>query len=358
MLTLLIETHIATGEPVGSRAISPRTSEGLSSATVRNIISELADSGYLEQPHTSAGRIPSDKGYRFYVDHLSRQPVLTSNLSSNDNTAIEEGIRSLDTESVEQLLARASHLLSHLTESVGIVVSPSVAQDIIKHFDFVRLGEGRLLVITVLRTGIVQDRIIRIDEDFSQDELNATARYLNDNFSGMSFIAVRAELLRRLSEEKALYDRYLQNALVLCQPGLTEDEYNTPEVFVEGTPHIVAKRDFHDLAKIRELLHIFEEKNRLIKILNECIAPTSSPLASALSDAGQTVSVRIGAENSLPSLRGCAVITTYYGLDGQVIGSLGLVGPVRMEYARMIGVVNRVARVLEQALAESSSLAD
>ncbi len=354
MLTLLIETHIATGDPVGSRAISPRTSEGLSSATVRNIISELADSGYLEQPHTSSGRVPSDKGYRFYVDHLNRQPVLTSNLSSNDNTAIEEGIRSLDAESVEQLLARASHLLSHLTESVGIVVSPSGAQEIIKHFDFVRLGEGRLLVITVSRTGIVQDRVIRIDEDFSQDELNATARYLNDQFSGMSFVAVRAELLRRLSEEKALYDRYLQNALVLCQPGLTEDEYNTPEVFVEGTPHIVAQRDFHDLAKIRELLHVFEEKNRLIKILNECIAPTSS----SISDAGQKVSVRIGAENSLPSLRGCTVITTYYGLDGQVIGSLGLVGSVRMEYARMIGVVNRVARVLEQALAESSSLAD
>ncbi len=352
MLTLLIETHIATGEPVGSRAISPRTSERLSSATVRNIISELADTGYLEQPHTSSGRVPSDKGYRFYVDHLNRQPVLTNNLSTDDKTAIEEGIRSLDSESVEQLLARASHLLSHLTESVGIVVSPSGAQEIIKHFDFVRLGEGRLLVITVLRTGIVQDRMIRIDEDFSQDELNATARYLNDNFSGLSFVAVRAELLRRLSEEKALYDRYLQNALVLCQPGLTEDEYNTPEVFVEGTPHIVVQRDFHDLAKIRELLHVFEEKNRLIKILNECIPPTSA------SDSGQTVSVRIGAENSLPSLRGCTVITTYYGLDGQVIGSLGLVGPVRMEYARMIGVVNRVARVLEQALAESSSLAD
>lgn len=352
MLTLLIETHIATGEPVGSRAISPRTSERLSSATVRNIISELADTGYLEQPHTSSGRVPSDKGYRFYVDHLNRQPVLTNNLSTDDKTAIEEGIRSVDSESVEQLLARASHLLSHLTESVGIVVSPSGAQEIIKHFDFVRLGEGRLLVITVLRTGIVQDRMIRIDEDFSQDELNATARYLNDHFSGLSFVAVRAELLRRLSEEKALYDRYLQNALVLCQPGLTESEYNTPDVFVEGTPHIVAQRDFHDLAKIRELLHVFEEKNRLIKILNECIAPTSA------SDSGQTVSVRIGAENSLPSLRGCTVITTYYGLDGQVIGSLGLVGPVRMEYARMIGVVNRVARVLEQALAESSSLAD
>jgi heat-inducible transcriptional repressor len=360
MLTLLIETHIATGEPVGSRAISPRTSEGLSSATVRNIISDLAESGYLEQPHTSAGRVPSDKGYRYYVDHLNRQAEWSNNLSGSltvkDEAAIEQGILGNDTESVEQLLARASHLLSHLTESVGIVVSPSGTQDVIKHFDFVRLGEGRLVVITVLRTGLVQDRVIRIDEDFSQDELNATARYLNENFSGMSFVAVRAELLRRLSEEKALYDRYLQNALVLCQPGLTEDERNRPEVFVEGTPHIVAKSDFHDLAKIRELLHIFEEKNRLIKILNECIAPTSTTLASVIGDAGQTVSVRIGAENSLPSLRGCAVITTYYGLDGQVIGSLGLVGPVRMEYARMIGVVNRVARVLEQALAESSSL--
>ena len=340
MLTLLIDTHIATGEPVGSRAISSRTSEGLSSATVRNIISDLVETGYLEQPHTSAGRVPSDKGYRFYVDHLAAQAPL----SVSDEAAIEQGIRSDEVEGVEQLLARASHLLSHLTESVGIVVSPSVTQDIIKHIDFVRLGESRLLVITVLRAGIVQDRVIRVDEDFAQDELNATARYLNENFGGMSLIAMRAELIRRISEERALYDRYLQNALVLCQPGLTEGEQNAPEVFVEGASNIITKRDFNDVGKIRELLRVFEEKNRLIKILNECIAP-------AAVETRQAVSVRIGAENSLPSLRGCAVITTYYGMDGQVIGSLGLVGPVRMEYARMIGVVNHVARVLGQALA-------
>lgn len=343
MLALLIGTHIATGEPVGSRAISKLTTEGLSPATVRNIISDLVEGGYLDQPHTSAGRVPSDKGYRFYVDNLVKQPAL----SSSDEAAIEQGIRSEASESAEQLLGRASHLLSDLTESVGIVVSPSLAQDIIKHIDFVRISEGRLLVITVLRTGIVQDRLIRIDEDFSQDELNSTARYLNENFSGMSLVAIRVELLRRLSEEKALYDRYLQNALVLCQPGLTESEQSAPEVFVDGASNIVTKRDFNDKEKIRELLRFFEEKNRLIKILNECIAP-SSP------ETGQAVTVRIGAENGLPSLRGCAVITTYYGFDEQVIGSLGVVGPVRMEYARMIGVVKHVARALEQALAESS----
>lgn len=345
MLALLIGTHIATGEPVGSRVISKLTTEGLSPATVRNIISDLVEGGYLDQPHTSAGRIPSEKGYRFYVDNLVAQP----GLSSSDEAAIEQGIRSDDIESAEQLLGRASHLLSDLTESVGIVVSPSVAQDIIKHIDFVRISEGRLLVITVLRTGIVQDRLIRIDEDFSQDELNSTARYLNENFGGMSLVAIRAELLRRISEEKALYDRYLQNALVLCQPGLAGTEQNTPDVFVEGASNIVTKRDFADKEKIRELLRFFEEKNRLVKILNECIAPASS-------ETGQAVTVRIGAENGLSSLRGCAMITTYYEFDGQVIGSLGVVGPVRMEYARMIGVVKHVARALEQALAESSSL--
>ncbi|NOT63281.1 MAG: heat-inducible transcription repressor HrcA, partial [Acidobacteria bacterium] len=341
--------HIATGEPVGSRAISSRTSEGLSSATVRNIFSELVETGYLAQPHTSAGRVPSNKGYRFYVDHLGAQ----TQLSNQDQSTIETGMRDAEVESAEQLLTRASHLLSTLTESVGIVVSPSVAQDIVKHFDFVRLAESRILVITVLRTGLVRDRVIRIDEEFTQDELNSTARYLNENFSGKSFVAIRTELLRRLSEEKALYDRYLQNALVLCQTELTENGQDTPAVFIEGTANIVTTRDFNDLNKIRELLKVFEEKHRLIKILNECIAQVAPTVADSL----PTISLRIGAENSLPSLHDCTVITTYYGLDGQVMGSLGLVGPVRMEYARTIGVVNHVARVLGQALAEASAVA-
>lgn len=347
MLALLIEAHITTGEPVSSRAISKLSSEGLSAASVRNVFAELEDSGYLEQPHTSAGRVPSDKGYRFYVDHILGK----TSLSEFDETAIQAGMRGETNEknwpSGDQLMTRASQLLSRFSENVGIVVSPGIAHNVIKHIDFVRLSDGRILVITVSRTGLVQDRLVRIDEDLSQDELNRTANYVNANFAGMNLSAIRGELLRRLSEEKALYDRLLQNAIMICNRDLTEDDDNSSEVFVEGASNIVAKSDFADTERLRELLRVFEEKNRLVKILTECLSSTPE----------QPVSVRIGAENSLPSLSRCTVITSHYGYENQIVGSVGVVGPIRMEYARMIGVVNYVARLLEQSLAESPDIA-
>src|SRR5262245_61404652 len=249
MLSLLIKTHIATGEPVGSRAISKRTREGLSAATVRNIFADLEDAGYLEQPHTSAGRIPSDKGYRFYVDHILEQP----GLSESDECVIQIGMFGAQWPSADQLMSRASHLLSLFSESVRIFVSPNIALDIIKHIDFVRLSDGRILVITVSRAGMVQDRLVSIDEDITQDELNRTANYVNANFSGLSLLAIRTQLLKRLSEQKALYDRLLQNAAKLCQRGLTEDGQIEHEVFVDGASNIVIRTEFADTERIREL---------------------------------------------------------------------------------------------------------
>jgi heat-inducible transcriptional repressor len=170
MLALLIKTHITTGEPVGSRTISRMSSEGLSPATVRNIIVDLEEAGYLEQPHTSAGRVPSDKGYRFYVDHILDQ----TKLSEFDETAIQQGLLgervTANWPSADQLMSRASHLLSHFSQNVGIVISPNIAYDIVKHIDFVRLSDGRILVITVSRAGLVQDRLVRIDEELTQDD--------------------------------------------------------------------------------------------------------------------------------------------------------------------------------------------
>ncbi len=342
MLALLIKTHILTGEPVGSRTISKMSSEGLSPATVRNIIADLEEAGYLEQPHTSAGRVPSDKGYRFYVDHILDQ----TRLSEHEETAIQQGLLGEealpDWISADQLMSRASHLLSKFSQNVGIVISPNIAYDIIKHIDFVRLGDGRILVITVSRAGLVQDRLVKIDEDLTQDELNGAANYLNANFSGMSLVAIRSELLKRLSEERALYDRLLQIAAMICERGVSETAPSDSEVFVEGASNIVTKPEFGDLEKIRELLRVFEEKERLIKILNECVNQIVEQ---------RSVSVRIGAENTLGALRGCAVITSCYSCGDQIVGSLGVVGPVRMEYARAIGAVNFIARLLERALA-------
>jgi heat-inducible transcriptional repressor len=336
LLTLIIKAHLASGEPVGSRTISKMSSEGLSSATIRNVMADLEDAGYLEQPHTSAGRVPTDQGYRFYLDHIFEQ----THISQDDEDTIQREMLSDNLPSADQIMARASHLLSNLSHSVGIVISPNISRDVIRHIEFVRISDGRILVITVSRAGLVQDRLVRATEDFSQDELDKTARYLNAHFTGMSLSAIHAELVRRMTEEKALYDRLLQNAILLCHRGLGREEEVEPEVFVEGASNILSQREFADLERLRELLQVFEEKQRLIALLNECVSVEARP----------AVIVRIGSENNLPSLRGCAVVTASYRYGNQMTGNLGVVGPLRMEYARTINVVSYVASMLERVL--------
>jgi hypothetical protein len=231
-------------------------------------------------------------------------------------SAIRQGMLGDELPSADQLMSRASQLLSNLSESVGIVISPNPANEIIKHIEFVRLSDGRILVIVATRTGLVQDRLVRVNESFTQDELDRTARYVNSNYRDLTLIGIREELLNRLNEEKALYDRLLQNAILLCEKGLSETPDASPEVFVEGASNMINKTDFADTERMRELFRIFEEKSRLVKILNECVSPSGS----------SSVGVRIGAENNLAGLRGCAVITSFYSYGDEIVGSLGVVG--------------------------------
>ncbi len=336
LLTLIIKAHLASGEPIGSRTISKLSSEGLSPATTRNVMADLEEAGYLEQPHTSAGRVPTDQGYRFYLDNIFEQ----TRISQDDEDMIQREMLNDNLPSADQIMSRASHLLSALSQSVGIVISPNISRDVIRQIEFVRISDGRILVITVSRAGLVQDRLVRVAEDFKQDELDKTARYLNANFTGLTLSAIHTELVRRMTEEKALYDRLLQNAILLCHRGLSREDEAAPEVFVEGASNILSQPEFADLERLRELFLIFEEKQRLISLLNECVSLEEQPL----------VTVRIGAENRLPSLRGCAVVTASYRYGNQMTGNLGIVGPLRMEYARTINVVSYVACMLERVL--------
>ncbi len=337
LLTLIIKAHLSSGEPVGSRTISKISSEGLSPATIRNVMSDLEEAGYLEQPHTSAGRIPTDQGYRFYLDHMLEQ----TRISPDDEDTIQRQMLSDNLPSADQIMSRASHLLSHLSHSVGIVISPNISRDVIRHIEFVRINDGRILVITVSRAGLVQDRLVRVAEDFSQDDLDKTARYLNANFSGMTLSAIHLRLVQRMTEEKALYDRLLQNAILLCHRGLSRDDESEPEVFVDGASNILSRNDFSDLERLRELLQLFEEKRRLISLLSECVT---------IDERVSSVKIRLGSENTLPGLQRCAVVTASYRYGNQMTGNLGVVGPLRMEYARTINVVSYVACMLERVL--------
>ena len=341
ILAAIVKTHIATGQPVGSFALAKSSSEHLSSATIRNICAELEAEGFLTHPHTSAGRMPTDKGYRYYVDNL----MSAMRLSRSDAARINE--RLLDEDALanpERLMERTSQLLSQLSDNVGIVVPPSITKDRLHHVDFVKLGEGRILVITVSSAGRVQDRVIIARAEFTQDELNSTARYLAENFRGWTLIEIRDELLRRMTEEKALYDRLLRNAIMLCGQSLYEGDQ--PDVFIEGASNIIAKPDFADTERMRALFKMFEQKSRIIAILNECIDNARH----------EAVAVRIGSENRVTDLRDCTVIATpcFYA-GGAAVGSIGVVGPTRIEYDRLIGIVDYIAKLFDRVLDPESS---
>jgi heat-inducible transcriptional repressor len=346
ILSAIIKEHLVTGEAVGSHAISDRFEHaaGWSSATIRYVMGELEESGLLEQPHTSAGRIPTDQGYRYYVDNI----LGDARLSRGDRKAIES-IGQVDAarSRPDRLMERASHVLSALSENVGIVVWPPLAENRLEHIRFLRLPDKRILVVLVSASNIVQDKVIRLDENFSQDELDQTARYLNTEFRGKSLLAIRAEIIALMREEKALYDRLLRNAMLLCEGSLVGEETAAGEVYVDGASNILSKPEFAGGGTMRELFRTFEEKSRLVAILNECVAGYY----------GQgEVKVVIGRENVTPSMKACAVITASYQVGDDISGTLGVVGPTRIEYARMMAVVNYLARFIERALSHEASL--
>ena len=342
MLSAIIKEHLRTGEPVGSRTVAEGVAGGFgwSPATIRNVMAELEEAGLVEQPHTSAGRVPTDTGYRFYVDHL----VGGARLTRADMSAIDRKLGLSGPEaaaSPNRLMERVSHLLSELSENVGIVVSPPPAENRLQHIEFLRLADERILVVLVFTSGAVQNKLVRIDEPLEQEELEQAARYLNTEFSGKTLQAIRSEVLGLMREEKALYDRLLRNAVMLCGRSL-DDGDESEEVYVEGASNILSKPEFADVERLRELFKTFEAKSRLVKILGECIA--REPVFG-------DVHVVIGREHSAPPLRNCALVTAPYRVGGgELAGSVGVVGPVRMEYARTMAVVAYVANLFERTL--------
>ncbi len=349
ILSAIINEHLVTGEPIGSKSIAERfaNASGLSSATIRNVMSELEDFGLLEQPHTSAGRIPTDKGYRFFVDNL----LGVLSISNEDLRLINEGLKLKENENTaapDRLMEKTSQLLSALSHNVGIVVSPSLAKDRLQHIEFVNLSDKRILVILVSAPNIIHNKIIRLKESYSNEALEKTARYLNAEFSGKSLAEIRAEILKLMHEENALFDRLLQTAMIICSQSIENEEDNLGDIYVDGASNMLAKRDFADMDRLRELIRTMEEKSRLVQILSECIARDVS--------LKNDVQVIIGSENSDSSLRNCTLITAPYRTgNGETMGTLSVLGPTRIEYARMISIVSYVASILEKLIIQENS---
>ncbi|HET6973905.1 MAG TPA: heat-inducible transcriptional repressor HrcA [Pyrinomonadaceae bacterium] len=347
LLAALIKEHLVTGEAVGSRVLSDRFSHGFgwSPATIRNVMADLEESGFVEQPHTSAGRVPTDKGYRYYVDNMLGE----ARLSRTDLKAIDHLFESIDAgSSPDRLMETASHVLSALSQNVGIVVSPSLADNRLNHIEFMLLPDHRILVVLVSTANIIHNKVIRVaGDDLTQDDLEHTARYLNTEFSGKSLLAIRTEIVELMKEEKALYDRLLQNAILLCERSL-EGEDTSAGVYVDGTSNMLTKPEFVDIERMRELFRTFEEKSRLIKILNECVHDAAGYPGD--------VHVIIGREHPASSMRDCTLITAPYRVgSNDNIGSLSVVGPMRIEYARIMAMVNYMARLIEHRLGEQTA---
>lgn len=348
ILSAIINEHFVTGEPVGSKALAEKfaNASGLSSATIRAVMSDLEERGFLEQPHTSAGRVPTDKGYRYYVDNLLGVLSL-----SNDDLRLIGGEFGLDSDFIDapdRLMERTSQLLSALSNNVGIVVSPSLAQDRLQHIEFVNLSDNRVLVVLVSAPNIVHNRIIRLNVALTREELEQAANYLNTEFAGKSLSEIRASILKLMHEERALFDKLLQNAVILCSQSIEDSGNPLGEVFIDGTTNILSKRDFADLERLRGLLSTIGERSKLLQILNECVELDGKPQAGS-------VKVIIGSENPTPTLQNCSLISAPYRVgDGSAIGTLSVLGPTRIEYARMISIVSYVARVLEGTISRNS----
>ncbi|HKV42288.1 MAG TPA: HrcA family transcriptional regulator, partial [Blastocatellia bacterium] len=280
-------------------------------------------------------RVPTDKGYRFYVDKL----MGSTRVSRSDAARIDEILGEEYLGSAGDLMERTSRLLSLLSNNVGIVIPPTISKEMLHHIEFVKLSDLRILVITVSSSGRVQDRVIRVDVEFNQDELNSTARYLIENFCGWTLLEIREEILRRMAEEKELYRKLLQNAILLCSQSLQENDQ--PDVYIEGASSILSKPDFADTELMRGLFKMFEQKSRLVKILDEC-------LESALRE---PVAVRIGSENNAVDMHSCTVIASrYFYRGGGAFGGIGVVGPTRLEYTRLISIVDYTAKLCERLL--------
>jgi len=329
ILKMIIRSYVTSGEPVGSLTLAKAMDWKLSPATIRNIMADLEDEGYLDQPHTSAGRIPSEKGYRFYVDNLTD----SSKLSKSDERYINRMLA--ESETPEDVMSRTSVVLSTISRNVGIVVAPPLAATVLKHIEFVDLTDGKILVVFVSTSGLLQRKLIRVSERYTQDELDRAGRYLVEKFSGKTLTDIRNELLHMMQVERSMFDRML-SLLQMWRESLDQQPIAAAGVYLQGTANIISQPEFADVERMRMLFQMFEEKGRLVKILNECIS--SSPPGG--------LKIVIGSELGVPDMRDFTLITSSYASSDHTTGFLGIIGPTRMEYERSISIVGYLGRLI------------
>lgn len=330
ILKAVILTYVVEAEPVSSRSVSKRSGLGLSAATIRNAMADLEEAGFLAQPHTSAGRVPTAAAYHLFIEQMMtsrRVPAKTRRL-------IEEHLLSGPGDA-DHLMEATSHLLSELSRQVGIVVTPAMGDTVLKAIDFVPLSGLKVLCVVVSTSGFVDNKVVEVDQPVSRETLVWISNYINDNFAGMTLSAIRDRLVAMMSEERAQVDHVLALTIELAKGGL--DTAGGPKVLVEGASSVLVHPELSDIQRVRLLFDTFANQARLVSMLAQCIE-------------GEGVRVMIGEESDLTSPLDFSLVVTRYGVGEKVLGTLGIFGPSRMEYDRVIPLVHYLGETLSRAL--------
>lgn len=335
LLKVLVERYIQDGQPVGSRSLAREAGLNLSPATIRNVMADLEEMGLVASPHTSAGRIPTVKGYRFFVDSLLTVKPLQENM-----------IRQLKAdfgsqEEADELLATASKLLSSITRMAGVVTLPRRDRVSFRHIEFLSLSEGRVLVILVINEQEVHNKIIRPSKAFSTAELQQAANYLNRHFEGKDLSALRATLLKDLQETRARMNQEMLNAIEVARLAFEEKKPEAGFV-LSGETNLMDFSELADMERLRQLFEAFSQKQGILHLLDQCLK-------------AEGIQIFIGEESGFSALDNCSLVTSSYSFEDRVVGVLGVIGPTRMHYARVIPFVDVTAKLLSAALNHRTS---
>lgn len=331
LLKTLVEQYIRDGEPVGSRTLAQASGMGLSSATIRNVMADLEDMGLVVAPHTSAGRIPTVQGLRLFVDSL-----LTPHALNETELAQISRQLSAHASANQELLETASTLLSEMSHMAGLVTVPRRDSACLRQIEFLPLSDRRVLAILVVNQREVENRVLETHRDYSREELEKAANYLNQRFRGLDLAQVREALVMDLKTARERMDRAMEDSIRMAERALAQpDEAN--DYVVAGQTNLMGFADFSDVERLRALFDAFGEKRELLRLLDNTLV-------------GEGVRIFIGDESGYQVLDGCSVVTAPYTVDGEVIGSLGVIGPTRMDYHRIIPIVQFTAATLGSVL--------
>lgn len=333
VLREIIMQHIASGEPISSRSLAKSGRFSLSPASLRNVMADLEDLGYLQQPHTSAGRVPTDRGYRFFIDCLMK----LRNITSAERKTIDEQVGHGN--EIDEVLHLASRVLSKLSEQVGVVFMQTLLQFAIRSMDFILVGENKILCVIVGLNGVVVNKIIETRQPFTRDELEKIGRIISSEFCGMTLESIRRRLIRMTEQERALHDQMLQKTISLGIEAVNDVTPLDHELYVEGAASILMKPEFADARSLRKTLLALQEKEKLIDLLNSC-----------LNEDG--LQILIGSESDFTQVHNFSIVARRYGTHAVPLGMVGIIGPMRMEYARMAPLVDYLGRALSRKIEE------